>query len=177
MYVVWRGLKPRCCMTTRLPLMLIDAAGLGAAAAAAVGATVGFAAAAGAVVAAAAAGAVVGAAGLGAAGAVGGAAVAAAAWPQAASIGKATAPNPSPSIDRRVNGRLTGSCDIRCSPPPLQTSLLRRSYRSVVGQSINQSIVSGDTCSCVGRDTAIAPRVGRAAEPTRESMTINCSRS
>src|SRR5712691_10060148 len=170
-------------MTTRLPLMLIDAAGLGAAAAAAVGATVGFAAAAGAVVAAAAAGAVVGAAGLGAAGAVVGAAgagavvaVGAAAWPQAASIGKATAPNPSPSIDRRVNGRLTGSCDIRCSPPPLQTSLLRRSYRSVVGQSINQSIVSGDTCSCVGRDTAIAPRVRRAAEPPRESMTIDCSR-
>src|SRR6266852_4813797 len=120
MYVVWSGLKPRCCMTTRLPLMLIDAAGLGAAAAAAVGATVGFAAAAGAVVGAAAAGAVVGAAGLGAAaGAVVGAAgagavvaVGAAAWPQAAIIGKAATPNPSPSIDRRVNGRLTRSRDI-----------------------------------------------------------------
>src|SRR6266571_6163707 len=108
MYVVWSGLKPRCCMTTRLPLMLIDAAGLGAAAAAVVGAAVGLGAA-GAVV-AAAAGAVVGAAaglgaavGWGAAGAVVGAG--AAAWPQAANIGKAATPNPIPSKDRRLNGR------------------------------------------------------------------------
>src|SRR5437667_9743303 len=106
-------------MTARLPLILIDAAGLGAAAAAAVGATVGFAAAAGAVVAAPAAGAVVGlAAGavVGAAGAGAVVAAGAAAWPQAASIGKAAAPKPSPSIDRRVNGRLIRSRDISALP-------------------------------------------------------------